>query len=553
MALAILNEIQEELNRLSIAGSSLAAGDPRIKKFVAPLQKLGEKAPVFNALAERLAALCDGDGKAGPQALLEAGGLLYSLRYTQGSTDTGGGLSEMAYASLPLKQHGIPWSRFEQLRNRDINSKKAVEALFREGIYTDHRLFPFYCSFFFLKNSPAYTTVTEKIIPALGKEIVPALKTVLDLKGNVQHAAIFRAIYRIEGKAVYPLAEKVLAEGETEVKAEALRCLWEDSRYEETLIAFAGDRKAELREAAYTALAKMKPARLEELLLAELDKKQIGALEIPLSLAESSAVYGKMSGMASHLIDNRMLTPGGAALPAGEQDAAKLKVLLRVFARRNEEAGLEMVKNILYDKGKYAAMVNVLDLTGLYDLLLGRRDTPPPSRARLEILCNLPEHDDYALRYRILSAARLCSAGEVYDMFAPVLKKSKQNSFAIANHLAEAYGNYNDFSPIPDDEKKWDRRWAELFLSKTNGLNNHVLFFIYDDDNAVWKKLFTERLREAEQAFKKGQNIPVYHYGELLGIAFARKRPEAQEYYDKFIAAGLSQSELDEAIREAAV
>ncbi|MDR1900974.1 MAG: HEAT repeat domain-containing protein [Treponema sp.] len=542
MALAILNEIQEELNRLSIAGSSLAAGDPRIKKFTAPLQKLGERAPVFNALAERLTLLCGGDGKSSPEALLEAGVLLYSLRYTQGSTDTGGELSEMTYASLPLKQHNIPWSKFEQFKNKELNSKKAVEALYREGIYTDHRLFPFYCSFFFLKNSPAYTTVIEKIIPALGKEIVPAMEAVLDLKGGVPHAAIFRTIYRIEGKAVYPLAEKALAEGEIAVKAEALRCLWEDTRYEETLVAFAGDRKAEIREAAYIALVKMKPAKAEELLLAELDKKQIGALEIPLSLIESSVVYDKMRSMADTM------------LPAWEKNEAKLKVLLRVFARGNEQKTLEIVKDILYDKDKYAKMANALNLTELYDLLIGKGDDAlPPSKAKLEILCNLPEHEDSALCYRILAAVKLYPAEKVYDMFAPVLKNSKKDGYAIESCLAGAYGSFNYLSlePIPDSEKKWDRRWADFLLSKAGRSGDQAMLFIYDDDNATWRKFFTAKLREVEQTRKKGHSLPVYHYGELLSIAFARKRPEAEEYYNKFIAAGIPQAELDAVMRDA--
>jgi hypothetical protein len=339
---------------------------------------------------------------------------------------------------------------------------------------------------------------------------------------------------------MYPFAEKALSEGETEVKAEALRCLWEEPQYEETLIAFAGDRKAGIREAAYIALAKMKSAKLEELLLVELDKKQTGALEIPLSLAESSALYDKMIDTARSL------------LPEWDKNTAKLKMLLRVFARRNEETGLEIVKEILYNKDTYAKTAHALDLTGLYELLLGRGDeAPPPSRAKLEILCNLPEHDDYALRYKILSAARLYTAREVYDMFAPVLKKSRQNSYAIANYLAEAYGNFNNLSLISDDEKKWDRRWAELLLSKAGRFDNRILSFIYDDDNAVWKKFFAEKLRQVEQDIKKGQNLPVYYYGELLRIAFARKRPEAEEYYNKFIAAGLSPADLDTAVREA--
>ena len=47
-----LYDLQQELNRLFIAGSKFAKNDPRLQKHVPILKKLGEKAPVFNKLAQ---------------------------------------------------------------------------------------------------------------------------------------------------------------------------------------------------------------------------------------------------------------------------------------------------------------------------------------------------------------------------------------------------------------------------------------------------------------------------------------------------------------------
>ena len=54
MSIAVLNEVYNETRRLAIAGSGLASGDYRLKKLISPLQKAGQKAPVFRKVAEAI-------------------------------------------------------------------------------------------------------------------------------------------------------------------------------------------------------------------------------------------------------------------------------------------------------------------------------------------------------------------------------------------------------------------------------------------------------------------------------------------------------------------
>ena len=81
-----LYDLQQELNRLFIAGSKFAKNDPRLQKHVPILKKLGEKAPVFNKLAQEVEALLQVESTQAAEKLLGVSTLLYSVLYTQGVT-----------------------------------------------------------------------------------------------------------------------------------------------------------------------------------------------------------------------------------------------------------------------------------------------------------------------------------------------------------------------------------------------------------------------------------------------------------------------------------
>ena len=87
MSMQILTQVYDEMRRLAIAGSVVAAGDFRLKKLIAPLEQAGAKAPVFARVAEAVKKVVDGDrANLRRTALLELTTLVNAILYTQGET-----------------------------------------------------------------------------------------------------------------------------------------------------------------------------------------------------------------------------------------------------------------------------------------------------------------------------------------------------------------------------------------------------------------------------------------------------------------------------------
>ena len=62
MSIPVLIEVYDEMRRLAIAGSAVAPGDFRLKKLIPPLEKSGEKAPVFAKVAQAATAVVESVG-----------------------------------------------------------------------------------------------------------------------------------------------------------------------------------------------------------------------------------------------------------------------------------------------------------------------------------------------------------------------------------------------------------------------------------------------------------------------------------------------------------
>jgi len=86
MSIPVLVEVYDETRRLAIAGSVVAPGDFRVKKLIPPLEKMGERAPVFMKVAQAAQAVVDSNEKTASAALLELTTLVNAILYTQGET-----------------------------------------------------------------------------------------------------------------------------------------------------------------------------------------------------------------------------------------------------------------------------------------------------------------------------------------------------------------------------------------------------------------------------------------------------------------------------------
>src|SRR5688572_17575987 len=102
MSIAVLSQVYDEVRRLAIAGSNLAAGDFRLKKLVPPLEASAAKAPVFGKVAQAITAAIDAPAKDSAAALLELSTLVSAILYTQGETGVEGKLEPIESTEIGL-------------------------------------------------------------------------------------------------------------------------------------------------------------------------------------------------------------------------------------------------------------------------------------------------------------------------------------------------------------------------------------------------------------------------------------------------------------------
>src|SRR5688572_2070011 len=100
MSLSVLVQVYDEMRRLAIAGSAVAPGDFRLKKLIPPLEKSGEKAPVFAKVAQAVQAVVDSNDKTASTALLDLTTLVNAILYTQGETGIAGELEPLETVDL---------------------------------------------------------------------------------------------------------------------------------------------------------------------------------------------------------------------------------------------------------------------------------------------------------------------------------------------------------------------------------------------------------------------------------------------------------------------
>jgi len=267
MAVSILFELNQELTRLFAAGSRLSAGDPRLKKYSAPLKKYGEKAPVFLKLATMLDELIETDRDGSAQKLIATEAFLLSVLSTQGDTapppeETGAAIhGEKALAPtkegyrvlLPLigaLSASGPTGRLEMIREAHKN-----------GVLRDPRLSKIAARSLGDKNYDLAEYMAETILPSMGEEVWPDLVDEYDQNGGAKDGRCLAAMHRIRGAGMLDLVEDAARDGSVAVKVSAVRIMSGYKTYEETLRGMLDERK-EVREEVEQALEKLSPKGL---------------------------------------------------------------------------------------------------------------------------------------------------------------------------------------------------------------------------------------------------------------------------------------------------
>ncbi|EKY13076.1 HEAT repeat domain-containing protein [Capnocytophaga sp. oral taxon 324] len=271
-----LYDLQQELNRLFIAGSKFAKNDPRLQKYIPILKKLGEKAPVFNKLAQEVEALLQVESQQSAEKLLNVSTLLYSVLYTQGVTIQAEATKALQEPNVSIADVNTTYSYLQlkpvlqALTQSNSGRLEVLKDAFERGIFKDSRTFGYLSYALADKYTELADYVLQTIIPTCGQAMLPFLLSDFRLEDRTENVRRLRLLYQLKYAEMDSLTDKIFSESLPNLQAEAISIIAEkkDTQTEDFIMSLTGDKNKLVREASYKALAILGTQRSIDKLLA---------------------------------------------------------------------------------------------------------------------------------------------------------------------------------------------------------------------------------------------------------------------------------------------
>src|SRR5688572_14976543 len=260
MSIPVLVEVYDEMRRLAIAGSAVAAGDFRLKKLIPPLEKSGEKAPVFAKVAQAVQAVVESNEKTASAALLELSTLVHAILYTQGETGIPGELKPLETTDLggtPTQASArVLKPLLEALSSTGSGRMELVQDAFERGAFMDLRLVKPALNALDDPYSEIADFIADKVLPLYGTAILPELRAKLDIKGRGGHLHRLRLMHRLDPQGARDVVQSALNDGSKEMRVAAIECLGKSEDDLVYLMEQSCSKARDVRAAALRALAK---------------------------------------------------------------------------------------------------------------------------------------------------------------------------------------------------------------------------------------------------------------------------------------------------------
>ena len=496
MSTALLQELHQEVRRLYIAGSELAAGDFRLKRLLPQFQQLGERAPVFKRLGEGIAALIepsDQQTQTSAETLQDLGLLLSSVLRTQGTTSPEGELAavesrpnslstKLSYRKLAAVQ--------EALTTTGSGRYEVIVQAFEAGMFQDLRLLKHAIA---ALNDP-YVDIAEyavtHILPSYGMQIVPHLIEVFNSSGGKLETRKLRVIGQVGGEEVADLIYQAAESGSDDVRVTAIELLAGREQYEEALLGWTKDKKKAVREAAYHALAAGGSARAVDRLYEAFSSKDI-------ELAAEASFKCHSSELTERLVRDLGLELKQASEVKEKEDKKKIEALwtkiqhfLTALDGKRSEALYDVFVHVTNHYSFFVSLgwLELFDAAAYY---LEQTDT----EAALALLHELEQHNVRYMPHSFRSSFRLLSPAQLYERYVESMrnkwklqtnrdltKRKKQLLSSIEQKvMSREYRPYPILWSIPNETAplstvvmlpleqlaaQWDHRWLDWLIEQ---------------------------------------------------------------------------------------
>ncbi|MEC0171830.1 HEAT repeat domain-containing protein [Paenibacillus graminis] len=494
MSTALLQELHQEVRRIYIAGSELAAGDFRLKRLLPQFQQLGERAAVFKRLGEGITSLVEpGAGDEVPAAvrLQELTLLLESVLYTQGVSTPDEAPGELRSRNFTLDTQ-LPYRKLAAVRQALTTTGSGryeivIEA-FKDGMFRDLRLLPLAIA---ALNDP-YSEIAEyamtTILPSYGPPITGYLIETLNLAGGKSEVRKLKAIAKAGGTEVAEEIFKAAEDGSDDIRAAAIECLGGHDAYLPFLLEWSKDKKKVIREAAYKALVTSGLSQGEDRLYeAFAGKKDRELVADALAYSSSTPLMERLSAL--YLQELREAPQKNEDKKKTEQVWNSIRPFTTVlFGQQNPQLD-ELYSYVIQDHGRFASLGFTIVINEA-----ARYKQNAATEAAFEELRQLEKLDTRYFPYLFRAAQQLMSAEELYKQFggtlmnklkAVVTKDSAQRNKLLMDTIKEQVMHaeeiwydaawdpqrdrqYRETAMLAPDKiaAAWDPRWLDLFIHR---------------------------------------------------------------------------------------
>lgn len=506
MKLQPLYDLQQEINRLFIAGSKFAKGDPRLKKHIAVFSKLGEKAPVFKKIATDLEDLSNADTQASSEKLMNISTLLYSVLYTQGElTEPDQEIKEQVpgisidevnteYSYLQLKPV------MDALTTSNSGRLEVLKDAFERNIFNDSRTYSYLDFALGDKYSELCYYIEHIIIPKIGKPIIPFLLQGFAYEDKTENARRLRLLNQLGYSDIREMIDTILGSSLPALRAEAVIILADNIENEELVIQLADDKNKLVREAAYNALVKLNTRnsieKLKDIYLKS--SKNKGNLQLVTTALASSKLPFFFPEVFNQVVDSYEAV---LALDKSAEDKVlvdtfeKFTINLDALNNKEQPEVLAFLSKVLRDKQLHALLVAKKSLLenmahGMTNKIIAILNNSESSKILSFYENNINEISDsswksYLWRDYFVIADEVYSPSKMFDTFSPQFMNGLNAinmNLLFSIYSNESYYHYQYMRDIKVNTDKADPRWSKL------------LFKSLGDEKIKWKEEYNSGL-----------------------------------------------------------
>lgn len=504
MSTALLQELYQETRRLYIAGSELATEDIRLRKLLPRFQQLGEKAPIFKRIGEGIETVLDQSTDVNTSERLQNLTLLLSsVLHTQGNSTVEGDFRPLGV----VNEHHSTMSLYTPYSYRKLapvvqalsttggGRFEIVEQAFKDGLFQYIQLMPLAIKGLYDPYSGIADLMTEKIVPTYGLFILSYLLDVFDPQGGKKEVRKLIAIQKIAKEEQLEFYGELARSASDDIRATAIRFLAGHEQYIPELIDWTKDKKKDVRESAYYALAESSASEAVECLFKASTGKDLELLVEALRYQSISVELEQQLAIAfAEDVEQAIAEENPQDHKTLEKLAKRMMLIGRIWNDNKNEIVYESYRKLLqhytyvYHLG---SPEHVTDWRNILRTAAGYIEKRG-SLQDLELLNAISEQDADHVTSAFRLSVRILSPKQVYDYYVggmvaqmkakinkqakarqatviatmrPMLIRNQYESFSLG------YGQENQvytqqILSLEEVEKNWDARWLDFAIKQ---------------------------------------------------------------------------------------